>query len=188
MRGGLLGVRRKSCPSTLCRVSGQCNVHCHILQIALFRSCHTLYFSATMDGDEERPLLHDEEVRVQPTTPSKFSTWKTLASLSALVLLFVGGAAYFSARTSQQPTRDIARFSNGTHEFKRTVILISIDGLRRVIRCNHSGSRPNFVDSASYLDRGLTPHLLDISQQGLRAKYMQPIFPVSLFSYVLCYC
>ncbi|KAI4524102.1 hypothetical protein GGG16DRAFT_115614 [Schizophyllum commune] len=39
--------------------------------------------------------------------------------------------------------------SNGTHEFKRTV---SIDGLR-----------------ADYLDRGLTPHLLDISKQGLRA-------------------
>ncbi|KAF8548172.1 Phosphodiest-domain-containing protein [Imleria badia] len=115
--------------------------------------------------DEERPLLEeDEQVPVQPTTPANYSTWKILASLSALVLLSVGGAAYFGARTPQQPARDTARFSNGTHEFKRTVILISIDGL-----------------SASYLDRGLTPHLLDISKQGLRAKYMQPIFPTLTF-------
>lgn len=33
-------------------------------------------------------------------------------------------------------------------------------------------------DRADYLDRGFTPHLLDISKQGLRAKYMRPVFPV----------
>ena len=33
-------------------------------------------------------------------------------------------------------------------------------------------------DSADYLDRGFTPHLLDISKQGLRAKFMRPVFPV----------
>jgi hypothetical protein len=52
--------------------------------------------------------------------------------------------------------------SNGTHDFRRTVLLVSIDGLR-----------------AEYLERGLSPHLLEISKKGLRAKYMQPIFPVS---------
>jgi Type I phosphodiesterase / nucleotide pyrophosphatase len=52
--------------------------------------------------------------------------------------------------------------SNGTHDFKRTVLMVSIDGLR-----------------ADYLDRGLTPHLLDISRTGLRAKWMRPVFPVS---------
>ena len=31
---------------------------------------------------------------------------------------------------------------------------------------------------ADYLDRGLTPHLLDISKKGLRAKFMRPVFPV----------
>jgi hypothetical protein len=31
---------------------------------------------------------------------------------------------------------------------------------------------------ADYLDRGFTPHLLDISKQGLRAKHMRPVFPV----------
>ncbi|KAF4591028.1 hypothetical protein EYR40_009626 [Pleurotus pulmonarius] len=54
--------------------------------------------------------------------------------------------------------------SNGTHDFKRTVVLISIDGFR-----------------ADYLDRGLTPHLLDISKQGIRAKFMRPIFPTLTF-------
>ena len=33
---------------------------------------------------------------------------------------------------------------------------------------------------ADYLDRGLTPHLLAISKDGLRAKSMQPVFPVRL--------
>ncbi|KAJ7274265.1 alkaline-phosphatase-like protein [Mycena rebaudengoi] len=54
--------------------------------------------------------------------------------------------------------------SNGTHDFKRTVLIVSIDGLR-----------------ADYLDRGLTPHLLDISKQGLRAKALVPIFPTLTF-------
>jgi Type I phosphodiesterase / nucleotide pyrophosphatase len=58
--------------------------------------------------------------------------------------------------------------SNGTHDFKRTVLMVSIDGLR-----------------ADYLDRGLTPHLLQISQTGLRAKWMRPIFPVSHLEYHL---
>ncbi|KAH9179365.1 Phosphodiest-domain-containing protein [Lactarius sanguifluus] len=39
--------------------------------------------------------------------------------------------------------------SNGTQKFKRTY----------------------------YLDRGLTPHLLDVSKKGLRAKFMRPVFP-----------
>ncbi|KAH9041999.1 Phosphodiest-domain-containing protein [Lactarius pseudohatsudake] len=52
--------------------------------------------------------------------------------------------------------------SNGTQNFKRTVLLVSIDGLR-----------------ADYLDRGLTPHLLDVSKKGLRAKFMKPVFPIN---------
>ncbi|KAH9047678.1 Phosphodiest-domain-containing protein [Lactarius hengduanensis] len=54
--------------------------------------------------------------------------------------------------------------SNGTQNFKRTVLLVSIDGLR-----------------ADYLDRGLTPHLLDVSKKGLRAKFMKPVFPTLTF-------
>ncbi|TFY77705.1 hypothetical protein EWM64_g6306 [Hericium alpestre] len=50
------------------------------------------------------------------------------------------------------------------HVGNRTVLIVSIDGLR-----------------ADYLDRGFTPHLLDISKLGLRAKYMKPIFPTLTF-------
>jgi hypothetical protein len=69
--------------------------------------------------------------------------------------------------------------SNGTHEFKRTALLVSIDGLRDAL----SNSLfflvvANFSYRADYLDRGLTPHLLDISKKGLRAKFMKPVFPV----------
>ncbi|PVG02267.1 Phosphodiest-domain-containing protein [Serendipita vermifera] len=54
--------------------------------------------------------------------------------------------------------------SNGTHEYKKTVLLVSIDGLR-----------------ADYLDRGLTPHLIHISKRGLRAEWMKPAFPSLTF-------
>lgn len=40
----------------------------------------------------------------------------------------------------------------------------------------------NITHRADYLDRGLTPHLLDISKKGLRAKFMKPVFPVSYSS------
>lgn len=39
-----------------------------------------------------------------------------------------------------------------------------------------------FFRRADYLDRGLTPHLLDISKEGLRAKSVVPIFPVRFFN------
>ncbi|KAI0247612.1 Phosphodiest-domain-containing protein [Lactifluus subvellereus] len=66
--------------------------------------------------------------------------------------------------------------SNGTHEFTRTVLLVSIDGLRDAL-----SNSPRRLILADYLDRGLTPHLLDISKKGLRAKFMKPIFPTLTF-------
>ncbi|KAJ7130881.1 alkaline-phosphatase-like protein [Mycena filopes] len=81
--------------------------------------------------------------------------------------VFLGPPARTAATTEPHPNLlfhgDGVR-SNGTHDFKRTVLIVSIDGLR-----------------ADYLDRGLTPHLLDISKQGLRAKAMVPIFPTLTF-------
>ncbi|KIK90554.1 hypothetical protein PAXRUDRAFT_831614 [Paxillus rubicundulus Ve08.2h10] len=129
------------------------------------------------DDEERHGLLSnvDEDAEVHPVPPQSNSptssqcslgrNWKLLASLCALVLLTVVGAGYLGTYVSQNPARQKeVLFSNGTHEFQRTVILISIDGLR-----------------ADYLDRGLTPHLLDISKQGLRAKYMKPVFPTLTF-------
>lgn len=59
-----------------------------------------------------------------------------------------------------------ALLSNGTHAFRRTVILISLDGAK-----------------PSYLDAGLAPHLqsLGTTRAARRAKYMQPVFPTLTF-------
>lgn len=54
--------------------------------------------------------------------------------------------------------------SNGTHTFGPTVLIISLDGVR-----------------ASYLEEGLTPHLLQLSRKGLRAQYLQSVFPTLTF-------
>ncbi|KAF9580536.1 hypothetical protein BGW38_002790, partial [Lunasporangiospora selenospora] len=61
--------------------------------------------------------------------------------------------------------------SNGTHDFDPTVIVISYDGLR-----------------ADYLNRGLTPNILDVAAKGVKADYMQPSFPTLTFPnhYTMC--
>ncbi|KAG6885059.1 hypothetical protein C0993_006287 [Termitomyces sp. T159_Od127] len=71
--------------------------------------------------------------------------------------------------------------SNGTHEFKRTVLVVSIDGLRFVLQFDVSCYLLSDNYRADYLDRGLTPHLLHISENGLRAKSMKPVFPTLTF-------
>lgn len=71
-----------------------------------------------------------------------------------------------------------AILSNGTHQYQKTVLLVSIDGFRLVISPLRSIELRHGY-RASYLDWGLTPHLLHISKRGLRARYMKPSFPVS---------
>ncbi|KAF8594615.1 Phosphodiest-domain-containing protein [Ceratobasidium sp. AG-I] len=54
--------------------------------------------------------------------------------------------------------------NNGTHDFRKTVIVVSFDGFR-----------------ADYLERGLTPHLLAVGDSGLRARWLQPSYPALTF-------
>ncbi|KAG7088112.1 hypothetical protein E1B28_012137 [Marasmius oreades] len=103
-----------------------------------------------------------------------WSRKKIITAASILIgLLILGVFARALLRVSSIPTgQDHPNLafhgqtlrSNGTHDFKRTVLVVSIDGLR-----------------ADYLDRGLTPHLLDIAKKGLRAKSMIPVFPTLTF-------
>ncbi|KAJ7600864.1 Phosphodiest-domain-containing protein [Mycena floridula] len=100
---------------------------------------------------------------------SGWSSNRIIITAVAFILLLICGtfARTFLISSATHPNllfhgNDLR--SNGTHEFKRTVLIVSIDGLR-----------------ADYLDRGLTPHLLDISKQGLRAKSMIPVFPTLTF-------
>jgi len=54
--------------------------------------------------------------------------------------------------------------SNGTHWFNNTVLIVSFDGFK-----------------PAYLTRELTPHLVEVSEKGLRAEYMRSIFPTLTF-------
>lgn len=58
---------------------------------------------------------------------------------------------------------------NGTEWFNKTVVVVSLDGVR-----------------ASYLERGLTPHLVRISEKGLKAESMRPVFPVRPCLCIIC--
>lgn len=133
-------------------------------------STHNIDTSAT--PDERRGLLSNvddidavqPDLEEQPTSPSHKR--KRFAGFSVLLLLILAATLFELWPRTQHDTRTRrdALYSNGTHEFKKTVLMVSIDGLR-----------------ADYLDRGLTPHLLDISREGVRAKYMKPVFPTLTF-------
>ncbi|EMD40100.1 hypothetical protein CERSUDRAFT_122188 [Gelatoporia subvermispora B] len=123
---------------------------------------------ALLAHHDEEHLLHEE--LVQPSSPSKWHRTAIKGAGVAFVVLLVG--AIFSRplmRTlglTPRPSLDFDECglrNNGTHDFKKTTLIVSIDGLR-----------------ADYLDRGLTPHLLEISKKGLRAKSIKPIFPMDL--------
>lgn len=125
------------------------------------------------DAEGRRRLSNWLGVDDDVSTPIRRSRRQRVVLSAGLFIMLILGATFlppfFSCNTtSNKKSHPNAQFvgselrSNGTHDFKRIVLLVSIDGLR-----------------ADYLDRGFTPHLLDISKKGLRAKYMKPIFPVS---------
>ena len=83
----------------------------------------------------------------------------------ALVVLFIvllWGAYKTSGYSRKMPP--LSTLSNGTSEFERTTILISLDGFR-----------------ADFLGRGLTPTLNDFIANGVSPKYMLPSFPSVTF-------
>ncbi|KAF8073541.1 alkaline-phosphatase-like protein [Lyophyllum atratum] len=127
-------------------------------------------------GEEEEGLLSGVPVEgvkedIDIDTPNGWSRTKIIGTATFFIALLVSGA--FVRRMLRGPVVPSTHsmwynggelLSNGTHEYRRTVLIVSIDGLR-----------------ADYLDRGLTPNLLHISENGLRAKSMRPIFPTLTF-------
>jgi hypothetical protein len=121
-------------------------------------------------SDERQGLLTGESTVDAPEVTDHPPRKKRILAITgagfiALLLVAYFGPAIARIGTGKKPAdpgMDGDLQWNGTHHFKRTVLMVSIDGLR-----------------AEYLERGLTPHLLNISKKGLRAKYMQPVFPVS---------
>ncbi|KAG1766183.1 alkaline-phosphatase-like protein [Suillus occidentalis] len=124
-------------------------------------STHHVDTSAT--PDERRGLLSNvddidaiqPDLEEQPTSPALSHKRKRFAGFGVLLSLILAATLFELWPRTRHDTRirRDALYSNGTHEFKKTVLMVSIDGLR-----------------ADYLDRGLTPHLLDISREGMRAK------------------
>jgi predicted AlkP superfamily pyrophosphatase or phosphodiesterase len=80
----------------------------------------------------------------------------------ALFLLLAFGA--FKASSRFRHTQSKPTWSNGTHLFAATTILISLDGFR-----------------ADFLNRGLTPALNAFIASGISPKYMLPSFPSVTF-------
>ncbi|KAF8895602.1 Phosphodiest-domain-containing protein [Infundibulicybe gibba] len=130
---------------------------------------------STSSSEEERKGLLASADDSEPTqnyedpSPHSWSRRKLTCTAGAIIFLIVSGVCARILLLGAPGHRGVTAFSghnlrsNGTHNFKRTALIVSIDGLR-----------------ADYLDRGLTPHLLEISKQGLRAKSMIPVFPVRL--------
>ncbi|KAG2151565.1 nucleotide pyrophosphatase [Suillus bovinus] len=111
--------------------------------------------------DAVRPDIKEQPTYSAPSHKRKrFIGFSILLSFILTTTLF---ELYPHTRYDTKTGKDLLH-SNGTHEFKKTVLMVSIDGFR-----------------ADYLDRGLTPHLLDISREGVRAKYMKPVFPTLTF-------
>ncbi|KAJ3553887.1 hypothetical protein NM688_g3383 [Phlebia brevispora] len=146
-------------PSELAGILGQQAVHLTMQD----QRDHTEF-------DEEREgLLSGKEYYDGQDGSDQHDVSRKRVYLLAGILAFLMLSAVFGPPMLKSP-RPRADFdchklrSNGTHTFRKTSLIVSIDGLR-----------------ASYLDRGLTPHLLDISKKGLRAKSMRPIFPTLTF-------
>lgn len=149
--------------------------------------------------EERKGLLSgvDDSDQLDLPTQSSSESWPSkrvaIGASVFLITLIIGGifslSFFYNTPSTAHPDQDYqghAVRSNGTHNFKRTVLIVSIDGLRYVKLCLEQGMwlMQLWAIRADYLDRGFTPHLLAISKKGLRAKSLQPVFPVSLF----CIC
>ncbi|KZO93653.1 Phosphodiest-domain-containing protein [Calocera viscosa TUFC12733] len=127
------------------------------------------------DDDEAEGLLtgvYSPEARAADLQSLSLRSLLRTAGICIAVIVFglCAGKAVSALYKISPPSKGTGKgdadvlLSNGTHQFKSTVIMVSLDGLR-----------------ADYVDRGITPHLLEISRQGLRAKYMKPVFPTLTF-------
>ena len=90
------------------------------------------------DGENGEPPRYEDEEYAQPQerTPSQK---RRVAGIAAGFIALIIGASFLAplSRTwcggmsaASRPTDPSKLLSNGTHEFKRTVLIVSIDGLR----------------------------------------------------------
>ncbi|OAP55344.1 hypothetical protein AYL99_10317 [Fonsecaea erecta] len=88
-----------------------------------------------------------------------------LAIVALFVALLFGAYKVSTKKHSLTPTvHRLTRYNNGTHNFRPTTILISLDGFR-----------------ADFLNRDITPALNAFIASGVSPKYMLPSFPSVTF-------
>ncbi|KAI8992157.1 alkaline-phosphatase-like protein [Mycotypha africana] len=122
----------------------------------LSTSVHTHYQSI---GPSEPDISHIEE---ESEDHRKRQKLVVIAVITVACILFISGAA-LGHRINDDDNKE-PRWSNGTHTFAPTVILISLDGV-----VNHD------------LQLHRTPVLTQIGREGGKAKYMIPSFPPITF-------
>ncbi|KAI5796505.1 alkaline-phosphatase-like protein [Geopyxis carbonaria] len=103
-----------------------------------------------MDGQPRKPTLRKIVVF-------------TMLLLSFLLLLIFVSLGLSHPRPASAPGPQLL-YSNGTHAYAKTTLLISLDGLR-----------------ADFLTRGLTPTLNSFINSGVSPPYMLPSFPSVTF-------
>jgi predicted AlkP superfamily pyrophosphatase or phosphodiesterase len=93
-------------------------------------------------------------------------TWRklVLVALATLALFVMLAFGAFKASSRFRHAQSEPTWSNGTHLFAATTILISLDGFR-----------------ADFLNRGLTPALNSFIASGISPRYMLPSFPSVTF-------
>jgi predicted AlkP superfamily pyrophosphatase or phosphodiesterase len=118
--------------------------------------------SSTESFDIDRSKWALDQKQSKKTVHHRFA-FIHIAIIALFFLLAFG--AYRASRGHITSTTSIPRtLSNGTHTFRPTTILISLDGFR-----------------ADFLNRGLTPALSAFIASGISPRYMLPSFPSVTF-------
>jgi predicted AlkP superfamily pyrophosphatase or phosphodiesterase len=118
--------------------------------------------SSTTSFDLYQKEWAKSEKRSQKSVQRRFFF---LYILIAIIFVFLAFGAYKASKTYRRSHDNTATtFSNGTHLFAPTTILISLDGFR-----------------ADFLNRDLTPALNAFIASGVSPRYMLPSFPSVTF-------
>lgn len=101
--------------------------------------------------------------REQRKSGLKYLHWIPI-SIGIVVLFCILAYGAIRASEPRKSEHEVQKLSNGTHTFKPTTIVISLDGFR-----------------ADFLQRGLTPSLSAFIASGVSPQYMLPSFPSVTF-------
>ncbi|KAG2188045.1 hypothetical protein INT44_000796 [Umbelopsis vinacea] len=117
-------------------------------------------YAAVENGGREEEQRSGEQ---RPSKARRITIFVLAVVLSTTVLATAWFASHYNS-LRKRSYRPYGILNNGTHDFRQTLIMISMDGTVN-----------------DYLDRGITPNLDIIAADGVRAQYMNPSFPSVTF-------